>query len=300
MRIPTYSICNLLGADRCISELVIAKLNDFVKKHSDLVFPHRHDFFQIVFFTGGGGQHSIDFQQYEIEAGQLYCMMPGQVHTWSFGPDTDGFLINFNESFITSMCHNPHFLYDFPMFNSLGGQTVSIPAEEAGRAIEHHLQKMWEEYRTYDGEFKNDLMRALLLELLIRIARNIETAPADHVSKHNQTLLRNYQKLIEQHYRTLRLPKDYADLLYITPNHLNAVCNATAGKSAGELIRDRVLLEAKRMLVNAEYSISEVGYQLDFQDNAYFSRFFKKYTGATPEEFRKNGGKAVAAAVPAL
>jgi AraC-like DNA-binding protein len=166
--------------------------------------------------------------------------------------------------------------------------------------LESHLQQILDEYRTYHGEFKNDLMRALLLQLLIHIVRNIETAPTDHVSKHDLTVLRNYQKLIEQHYRSLRLPKDYADLMYITPNHLNAICNATTGKAAGELIRDRVLLEAKRMLVNAEYSIAEVGYELDFQDNAYFSRFFKKYTGVTPEEFRKSGGNVTVTEVVSL
>lgn len=92
---------------------------------------------------------------------------------------------------------------------------------------------MQDEYRTYHGEFKNDLMRALLLQLLIHIARNIETAPTDHVSKHNLTVLHNYQKRIEQYYRSLRLPKDYADLMYVTPNHLNAICKATTGKAAG-------------------------------------------------------------------
>lgn len=299
-RIPTYSICNLLGADRCMSEFVVTGLGEYVKNHAGLVFPHRHDFFQIVLFTAGSGRHSIDFQQHEVKPGQLYCMMPGQVHSWEFAPDADGFLVNFNESFITSMCHNSHFLYDFPMFNNLSGQVVSHFSAPVAALLESHFQQMWDEYRTYHGEFKNDLMRALLLQLLIRIARNIDTAPTDHVSKHNLTVLRNYQKLIEQHYRALRLPKDYADLMYITPNHLNAICNATTGKAAGELIRARVLLEAKRMLVNAEYSIAEVGYQLDFKDNAYFSRFFKKYTGVAPEEFRKSGGNAAAVLPAAL
>lgn len=86
------------------------------------------------------------------------------------------------------------------------------------------------------------------------------------------------------------MPKEYAGLLFITPNHLNALCKASVGKSAGEMIRDRLLLEAKRMLANSAMSVSEIAYDLRFEDNAYFSRFFKKYTGHTPEEFRKTQG----------
>ena len=60
-----------------------------------------------------------------------------------------------------------------------------------------------------------------------------------------------------------------------------------AGKKAGDLIRDRVLLEAKRLLTNADMSVTEIAYDLNFQDNSYFNRFFKKNVGVTPDEFRK-------------
>lgn len=290
LRIPTYSICSLKGADHCLTEFAMYGLRDFLDSHRSIAFPHRHHFFQIVYFSGGRGQHSIDFQQYEVVSGQLYCMAPGQVHTWKFGPDTDGYILNFNESFITSVCHNSNFLYDFPMFTGLGN-VLGLQAEEEAR-VAGHLQQMMIEYSDYSGEYKADLMRAMLVQLLVLIARNMQVAPVEAVSRHNLAVLNGFQRLIEQHYRKLRLPKEYADLLYITPNHLNSVCNAATGKSAGELIRDRILLEAKRMLVQKQSGIAEIGYALDFKDNAYFSRFFKKYTGLTPDEFRKINGNA--------
>lgn len=290
-KIPSYSICNLMGADRCMSEFMVTGLLDFTNSHDNVVFPHRHDFFQIVLFTAGSGMHSIDFQPYQVQPGQMYCMSPGQVHTWEFEPGTDGILVNFNESFITAICHNSNFLSDFPMFSNFTSRAACQLEHSVQEKIEQHLQQMLDEYQTYQGEYRNDLLRALLVQLLVKIARNMEKLQPDHRSRHNQTLLRNYLKLIEQHFHTLRLPREYADLMFITPNHLNAVCSAATGKPAGEFIRERVLLEAKRMLIHADYSIAEIGYQLDFQDNAYFSRFFKKYTGSTPEEFRKSGGK---------
>ena len=90
-----------------------------------------------------------------------------------------------------------------------------------------------------------------------------------------------------QHYIDVKLPKDYAELLYITPNHLNAVCKDVLGLSAGEVIRNRTLLEAKRLLTNPRLNISEIAFNLNFSDNSYFTKFFKKIEGITPEEFRK-------------
>jgi len=100
-------------------------------------------------------------------------------------------------------------------------------------------------------------------------------------------LLRNFRRLIDQHYLSIKLPKEYADLLYVTPNHLNALCQDLLGKTAGELIRDRILLGAKRLLTNADMTVAEIAYNLNFQDNSYFNRFFKKYVGITPDDFRK-------------
>ncbi|NQD72297.1 AraC family transcriptional regulator, partial [Sphingobacterium shayense] len=73
-----------------------------------------------------------------------------------------------------------------------------------------------------------------------------------------------------------------------TPNHLNAVTKEQLGYSAGELIRNRVLLEAKRLLVMKNFSIAEIAYELNFSDASYFTKFFKKAVGCTPEEFKKN------------
>lgn len=76
-------------------------------------------------------------------------------------------------------------------------------------------------------------------------------------------------------------------MLYVTPNHLYALCKDLTDLSAGELIRNRILLEAKRLLTNAKINVSEIAVDLGFADNSYFSKFFKKYEGVSPEVFRK-------------
>ena len=126
-----------------------------------------------------------------------------------------------------------------------------------------------------------------MLELFILIDRSCTSKKARSIPRQKLTLLNSFQQLIDNNYKTLKLPKEYAELLYVTPNHLNALCQDLLGKTAGDLIRDRVLLEAKRLLTNADMNVTQIAYELNFQDNSYFNRFFKKEVGMTPEEFRK-------------
>jgi AraC-like DNA-binding protein len=283
--LPTYSICNLLGADRCAAEVVVTNLRQYVDNHRDLLFPHRHSFYQIVLFTQGGGRHSIDFQQYDVAPQQVYYMAPGQIHTWDFDAHTDGYLINFNESFFTAICQNAHFVRDFPLFNTISGTAVNVLNDACFGTVRQALQEMLDEFEQ-NRSFKLDILRGLLITVLVRLSREVSEPFNDTVSPHNVVLMRQFERLIEAHFRVKRLPRDYAELMFVTPSHLNALANSVVGKSAGELIRDRVLLEAKRLLVNSDLQVGQIAESLDFEDNAYFTRFFKKYLGVTPEGFR--------------
>lgn len=284
--LPTYSICNLLGSDRCMAELVVASLREFLDTHQDIRFPHRHDFFQIVLFTRNGGHHSIDFRSYEAVRGQVYCMAPGQIHTWEFDDQTDGFLVNFNETFFTSICHDPNFIVDFPLFDQLNENSVNALEGTVFNETERIFIQMLDEFNHFH-DHRIDMLRGLLLTLIIQLSRSLPVSDAEVKQKNNTDLIRQFDRLISQHFREKRLPREYAELMFITPNHLNAVTNNLLGKSAGELIRNRILLEAKRMLVNSDLQVSQIAEFLNFEDYAYFTRFFKKYTGITPEGFRQ-------------
>ncbi len=296
-KMPTYSICNLLGADRCLTEIMVTRLSEFVETHRDIQFPHRHDFYQMVLFTGGSGRHTIDFHQYDIVPHQVYYMAPGQIHSWSFDAGVEGYLVNFNESFYTSICHNPNYVRDFPLFSNITGVSVNTLDMSCCAEVEQTFAQMLEEFEQ-GGDFNMDILRGMLTIILVRLSRVAPNTFKQGASKHNQVLMRQFEKLIEIHFREKRLPKEYAEMMFVTPNHLNALTNNVMGKSAGELIRERVLLEAKRLLANSDLMIGQIAEILQFEDNAYFTRFFKKYLGTTPEGFRMafaqiNGANAI-------
>jgi AraC-like DNA-binding protein len=183
---------------------------------------------------------------------------------------------------------NPTYLDRFSFFSGNSEDSVVrlvSPVKEKVYAI---LGSMLEYYRDH-AEKDADLLRTQLLQLFLTVQTGIETARPVHppAVSQKQQLLTNFRRLIEQHFKTLRRPSEYAALLFITPNHLNALCQELMTRSAGEVIRDRILLEAKRLLTNADMTATQIAYELNFQDNSYFSRFFKKYVGVTPEHFRR-------------
>ncbi len=134
--------------------------------------------------------------------------------------------------------------------------------------------------------FNEAIIKTLLKIILIRALRIYEPNYTDSGSNLNITKVRQFESLIEQNYSKLKGVKEYANLLNLTPNYLNAICSKTVGKSAGEMVRDRVILEAKRLLIHSSLSICEMGYKLGYDDCSYFIRIFKKDVGKTPEQFR--------------
>lgn len=267
--------------------MLVARFSDYLAAHKDIHFPHRHSFYHLAFFTSGEGSHTIDFERFPVKPGQLYFMIPGQVHSWFFAGEIEGYVMNVSPGFFNAFLQDSGYVERFPFFSGVSAEGVVQLPKTAVSVIAGLFDTMLQE-TAEEQAYNLDLLRLLVLEMFIKVARASRQGQAKQEPPHNYVLLRNFRKLVEQHYMQLRLPKEYAALLYVTPNYLNAFCRHMLGKSAGEIIRNRVLLEAKRLLINADMSIAAIAYQLNFADNSYFTKFFKKYAGVTPEEFRKN------------
>jgi AraC-like DNA-binding protein len=281
--IPIYDICSLTQKK---DDLLISRFAPYLKTHRNLHLAHKHSFYHLVFFTKGGGLQTIDFQQVPVKANQIYFMIPGQVHNWAFKGEVDGYIINFSVPFFQAFLLKANYLEDFPFFTGIINEAViDIPVE-----LQEKVTELFEELIRETEEPKQlelDMVRSIMLQLFISIARLGLNTVNNTTPSYNYTLMRNFQKLIEKNYTSIKLPKEYAELLYITPNHLNALCNDVLGISAGEVIRNRIALEAKRLLINNDLTVLEIANQLNFADNSYFTKFFKKQVGQTPEEFRK-------------
>ncbi|QBQ42673.1 helix-turn-helix domain-containing protein [Sphingobacterium psychroaquaticum] len=278
-KVPTIAQCTVsLYHDR---DIMVEDLSGYLARNRNLVFPHRHNFYHFLLFTKGAGYHSIDFETFQIEAGQVYFMAPGQIHSWNFEGDMEGFVVNFDPDFFKTFLLRADYLSTLSFFSGIMRDGVFVLNDSILPIAEQILENLNKE------QHNKEFARASLLYLFQLLELQHKPSAYAEANVYNHLLLRNFLNLIEQHFKQLRLPKDYAELLYITPNHLNALSKEFLGIPAGEVIRNRVILEAKRLLVIKDFSISEIAYELNFNDNSYFTKFFKKIEGITPEEFRK-------------
>lgn len=213
-------------------------------------------------------------------------MSPGQVHTWNFSSQADGYVINFSAHFFHSFLRDANYLEQFPFFRGAADQSVINLSPTIAQQVSIAFELVIAEVNT-NNHYTQDMICALLTRIFITVARETSGA-TDKAPNPNHTQLANFKKLVNLHFAEKKLPKEYAELLHITPGQLNNICNELLGKPAGDIIKDRIMLEAKRMLVNAGITIAEIAWQLGFSDNSYFSKYFKKNTGATPDEFRRS------------
>lgn len=265
---------------------MISRLSDYLSDHQNLVFPHRHSFYHLVFFSEGGGSHTIDFQGFEVKKNQIYFMVPGQVHAWHFEGEMKGFVINFSGTFFQSFLLRPEYLESFSFLSGVTEDAVLNLDEMLAEDVKDLFEGLIAQSKK-DGALQIDMIRLILLQIFITIEQSHPHTSRLSVPLQN-AVVRSFLKLVEMHFIEKRLPGNYAELLSVSPNHLNALAKEHLGKQAGEVIRERVLLEAKRLLIMPELTVAEIAYRLNFNDNSYFTRFFRKYAGVTPEAFRLN------------
>jgi len=132
-----------------------------------------------------------------------------------------------------------------------------------------------------------EIICMLLKIMMLKFSRNqfINIKNENKFDKKSH-MIDNYHTLINEYYKEWKLPKLYAQMLFITPNHLNSLCKKVVGTNATELIKDRVILEAKRLLTHTTMTVTQIAYELGFEDNSHFGKYFKSVVNETPEKFR--------------
>ena len=284
---PTFDICNLV-TNKLPNDLFNAdRFQGYLLNNPPIKKVHKHSFYHLVYFTSGIGQHIIDFKNYPIAPGCIYFMRPGQVHKLEFESDVDGYVINFSATFFDQLAISSSIIDQFPFFNIFSSDQMlklrEITRPKVALIFEEILIELEE-----NREQAAMMIAANMLKLFLLSSREVSSEiPVFNKTSYNSVLLKQFMDLIEENFKDIRLPKDYAALLYITSNHLNFICKDQINMSSGEVIRNRVLLEAQRLLVNFEISVAAIAIELNFFDTSYFIKFFKKYTQLTPEAFRK-------------
>ena len=243
---------------------------------------HAHSFYLLLYITAGTGTHTVDLVTYELQPGSLFFLAPGQVHHWHLAADARGFVVFFDADFYLFRYPGSQ-LYAYPFFDSTHPPVVFLPPAET--EIHPLFERLFAEYAAPQPN-QAEVFRSYLHLCLELGARHYPAHPTAETGLAQQQI-RQFGALLNQHYRTRRGVGDYAALLHITANHLNALCRRQLNKTASALIHERVITEAQRLLSHSALGVAQVAYELGFEDASYFVRYFRKYAGTTPEAFRQ-------------
>jgi AraC-like DNA-binding protein len=272
---------NFKGVKDTEPDFYVKTFQEHRAAHPFVMEPHAHDFYLVMLFTKGTGTHVIDFNEYIIKKGSVFFMSPSETHSWSLSDDADGYVLFFNPAFYL-MDVLPRKIAELPFFSPENKMRMGQLIAEDRVELEKIITLMNAENKG-SSVFKKNILRSYLDILLFKLAAILQTQKTGAPQLNTIVLLLS---LIEKHYTEHLSISVYADQLHVTIQKLNVLCKLQLNKTVNQLLQDRLLTEAKRLLAYSSYTVSEIAYQLNFNDNSYFNRFFKRMEQLTPEQFR--------------
>jgi AraC-like DNA-binding protein len=243
--------------------------------------PHRHEYFEIFWILSGNGRQSIDFVEYEMSPNKMFFITPGQVHDVHELSDNI-YAISFNAEFINSQVQSQ--LPIDKLFLQNRSEKPYIVLDEQGNKDLSNLIKIIEnEFNTNSSD--KDLMSMLLVSFLRYVMRYLESEVRSYSLK--DTRMVKLLKLIDEHFHSRKDASFYAEQLAMTNKRLNELSKEQFGHTVTQLIHDKIIVEARRMLAFTDKTIKAIGLELGYEDTSYFGRFYKRLSGTTPQQFRE-------------
>ena len=241
--------------------------------------PHRHDHEEIIIVTHGRPEHFIDFRKEQLVAPVVIYVAQGKIHQFLPDADTAGWVVIYNNDFVKESRF--HFYSNF-----LDNINYPLQSQETLDKLNTICELMLNEYG--NGHPDLIMIKHLLAALLAKLEFE-EKLRSQHESDSKNTHLLSFNsflKILEQNYKRPEGVQFYADKLNMSVRNLNLICQEIFNKSVSDIVETRKMIEARQLLIDTDLSVSEIGYELGFNEKAYFTRVFTKKTGLTPTAFR--------------
>jgi AraC family transcriptional activator of pobA len=290
--LPLFHLYGDPPDDQAFDFIHVETISSRSSVHDWTIRAHRHrNLFQILLIERGGGEMTYEAASLPFEAPAAILVAPTTAHGFRFrANESDGWVVSFTEDVAEALGERSGAA--LARLKALAASPVVPLADEAAAKRISALCAELHEERFLAREGYRLAMRGLLALIAISVARlaasrartgSVTLAPAD-------ATVETLRRLVEENFRKERLLDFYAEKLAMTADRLNDHVKRATGVTAGHLIRQRVLTEAKRQLVFTSQPIHEIAYDLAFSDPSHFARFFRKQTGTTPHEFRAGRG----------
>lgn len=232
----------------------------------DVEWAHRHSFFSLVWFTEGTGSYVIDFEEYEIKANRVFFVSPKQIHNWDYSDNCQGFILTIDCVLGEEMNLN----YSFPYLD-IHGRSKDILSKVFPDLIENF-------------RCQRDII--IDIKYIYRLCERFAQLNQSKQYPTNPHIIA-FKKLVTEKDTQNQSIESYAKLMQLSVSELNSLCKTYLGTTAKQYVLVIKLTEAKRFLLYGNQNVSEIAFQLGFEDSSYFSRIFKKKTTLSPSDFIK-------------
>ncbi|MGH8232483.1 MAG: helix-turn-helix domain-containing protein [Steroidobacteraceae bacterium] len=257
--------------------------------HDWKIRPHRHrDLHQVLIVWRGPIEAQLDGEHAALRGPALVIVPPLAVHSFQFGPHTDGIVVSFAAGLATEIFRDTQGL------GEILNRPYTAPIERARLAATdlRQLAAMLLREFSRSASGRDSALQGLLTTLLsnvVRVCGSLAGSPAASVNRERELVAR-FREAVERCYRTHLDLCGYAREVGTTEAALRKACVRVAGQTPTQLLHARTLIEAERQLRYTGMTIAQIAYGLGFEDPAYFSRFFAKATGSSPRNYRRRAG----------
>jgi AraC-like DNA-binding protein len=248
--------------------------------------PHRHDFFQFLWLDEGRGTLQCDLVTYDFSGPTLAFFAPQRMHAWRHAVEPRGIMFGFPQSFFNADTDYPGLIGRLPYLQENGCPLLALAGRDAAEMSALFEQLLNEAARELPG--RDDIVHACITIILSRTRQHLVTREVVARSEPAAaTLPQRFRVALDKNFPRLLKVSEYARLLQVSRSHLNEELRLHTGRSASDHIHDRLLLEARRLLVYSPMTVAQIAYELRFQDPSYFGRFFRQRMNLSPGAYRE-------------
>jgi len=250
---------------------------------------HLHGFYEIIWFQEGSGVHYIDFNEYPVEPGIIFFISPGQIHSFDNRHDQKGVVLKICPEFLSDESNGASGYLRYNIFNAFDHLPYTRISEHDSASLSAIIEALQNELEEGSKIGHRDYLQSLVKLFLIKVQRNNSEASTNILNPvriSHRTFL-EFRKLLENNYTKLHTVKDYVNLLNVSTKTLTQYVNECSVYSPLEVINNRIVLEAKRLLRYSTLTVKETAFRLGFEDPSYFVKFFKRLAGQSPADYRE-------------
>ena len=237
--------------------------------------------------TSGVGYVKINLTEYRVEPRSLVTLLPNHIlHGYHTSDDFKAIFISVSSKYVSELIPDIHTLLPIVM-NFKESPITQLTEDEVDSLKEFH-KFLWERISKANSEYRkksiSHLLQALLFETLDIYGKHKNIASTKR--SRNEEIFYSFFQLVERNFKVDRSVTYYANLLCITPKHLSAVVKAVSGQTAGDWIDNYVILASKVLLRSSSQTIQEISLELNFANQSFFGKYFKKHVGISPSQYR--------------